>query len=106
MGQPTVHVLTVLELLQTHQRLNGAEIARRLDVSVRTVRRYMLALQELGVPITSEPGRSGAYSLVGGFKLPPSMRAGISSAGATCATRCALFGWIVCRPCAKVRPDF
>ncbi|WP_108124092.1 helix-turn-helix transcriptional regulator [Saccharospirillum mangrovi] len=73
MSRPTTRVLTLLELLQTHRRLSGAEIARRLEVDGRTVRRYIQALEELGVPVVAERGRDGGYSLVAGFKLPPMM---------------------------------
>jgi biotin operon repressor len=66
-------VLAALELLQTHKRISGAELARRLDVSVRTVRRYITALEDIGIPITADQGRAGAYTLVAGFKLPPMM---------------------------------
>lgn len=71
MSRPTTRVLTVLELLQTHGRMSGAELARRLEVDRRTVRRYIAALEEIGIPITAERGRDGAYMLVAGFKLPP-----------------------------------
>jgi len=73
MSRPTTRVLTVLELLQTHGRMSGSELARRLEVDGRTVRRYILKLEELGIPITAERGRDGAYMLVAGFKLPPMM---------------------------------
>jgi len=71
--RPTTRVLAALELLQTHKRISGAELARRLDVSVRTVRRYIAALEDIGIPVTAEQGRDGAYTLVAGFKLPPMM---------------------------------
>src|SRR5919199_1710307 len=70
---PTTRVLTVLELLQSHQRLSGAELAERLEVDRRTVRRYVTMLQELGIPIEGERGRYGSYRLRPGFKLPPLM---------------------------------
>jgi predicted DNA-binding transcriptional regulator YafY len=73
MGHPTTRVLAVLELLQAHGRLTGTEIARRLEVDVRTVRRYIALLEEIGIPITAERGRYGGYMLVAGFKLPPMM---------------------------------
>ncbi len=73
MSRPTTRVLTVLELLQTHGRMSGSELAQRLEVDRRTVRRYIVALEELGIPITAERGRDGAYMLVAGFKLPPMM---------------------------------
>jgi predicted DNA-binding transcriptional regulator YafY len=73
MAHPATRVLAVLELLQTHGRMSGAELARRLDVDGRTLRRYISSLEDLGIPITSERGRHGAYLLVAGFKLPPMM---------------------------------
>ena len=73
MYSPTTRVLTVLELLQTHGRMSGTELAARLEVDVRTLRRYIARLDELGIPVTAERGRHGHYSLVAGFKLPPMM---------------------------------
>lgn len=71
--QPTSRVLTVLELLQTYGQMNGGELAGRLEVDARTVRRYVTTLQDMGVPIESEPGRYGGYALRPGYKLPPLM---------------------------------
>ncbi|HEU5441314.1 MAG TPA: YafY family protein [Ktedonobacterales bacterium] len=73
MYHPTTRVLTVLELLQSHHRLSGPELARRLEVDVRTVRRYVAMLQELGIPVEGGRGRYGAYRLRAGYKLPPLM---------------------------------
>jgi len=73
MPHPTTRVLAVLELLQSRGRISGPELARRIDVDVRTLRRYIALLEELGIPITTERGRYGAYMLVAGFKLPPMM---------------------------------
>src|SRR4249920_2570 len=73
MYHPTTRVLGVLELLQTHRRMSGAELARRIKVDGRTLRRYISRLEEIGVPITTERGRHGAYMLVAGYKLPPMM---------------------------------
>jgi predicted DNA-binding transcriptional regulator YafY len=73
MSRPTARVLAALELLQTHGRMSGSELARRLEVDPRTVRRYVVTLEELGIPITAERGRDGHYALVAGFKLPPMM---------------------------------
>ena len=70
---PTTRVLTVLEMLQSHPRLTGAEIARRLQVDVRTARRYIAMLEELGIPVTADRGPHGGYRLMPGFKLPPLM---------------------------------
>ena len=73
MYHPTTRVLAVLALLQTHGRLTGSELAQRLEVNVRTLRRYIVMLQDLGIPIDAERGRNGAYVLSAGFKLPPMM---------------------------------
>ena len=73
MSHPTTRVLTVLELLQSRSRLSGAELADRLEVDPRTVRRYVSTLQDLGVPVESEAGRYGGYRLRPGYKLPPMM---------------------------------
>src|ERR1700709_2260615 len=70
---PPTRVLAVRELLQKHGRVSGAELARKLEVDRRTVRRYISMLEELGIPITAEQGRDGGYRLVAGFKLPPMM---------------------------------
>jgi predicted DNA-binding transcriptional regulator YafY len=71
--RPTTRVLTALELLQSRSRMSGAELADRLSVDRRTVRRYITVLQDLGVPIESETGRFGGYRLRPGYKLPPMM---------------------------------
>jgi predicted DNA-binding transcriptional regulator YafY len=63
----------MLELLQARGRMGGPELARRLEVGERTVRRYVAMLQEMGVPVEAERGRYGAYALRPGFKLPPIM---------------------------------
>lgn len=67
----TARLLSLLELLQAHGTLSGAELARRLGVDGRTVRRYVVARETMGIPITAEPGRAGGYALVAGYKLPP-----------------------------------
>jgi len=71
MYHPTTRVLTVLELLQARGRLSGPEIAERLEVDLRTVRRYVTMLQDLGIPVETERGRHGGYKLRPGFRLPP-----------------------------------
>lgn len=73
MAKPTLRVLAVLELLQSHGQLSGAELARRVEVDPRTLRRYIAMLEEMGIPITTEQGRYGGYRLVPGYKLPPMM---------------------------------
>lgn len=71
MYHPTSRVLTVLELLQSHGTITGPELAARLEMDVRTVRRYIMHLQDVGIPVESTIGRYGGYRLRPGFKLPP-----------------------------------
>src|SRR5258708_39439098 len=51
--------------------MTGAELARRLEVNIRTVRDYIEMLLDLGIPVEAERGRYGAYRLRTGYKLPP-----------------------------------
>lgn len=71
--RPTGRVLATLELLQVHGQMTGAELARRLEVDSRTVRKYIETLRDLGVPIEARRGRAGAYRLRSGTRLPPLM---------------------------------
>lgn len=73
MYSPTTRLLTVLELLQSYKQMSGSEMARRLEVDVRTVRRYIVMLQDMGIPVEAERGPYGAYQLHRGHKLPPLM---------------------------------
>jgi predicted DNA-binding transcriptional regulator YafY len=70
-SHPATRILAVLELLQNHGQLSGSQLAGRLGVDGRTVRRYIARLEQLGIPIATEQGRHGGYTLVSGFKLPP-----------------------------------
>lgn len=72
-AQPVARLLAALELLQTHRRVTGGELAERLQVDRRTARRYVARLIEMGVPIDTDRGRDGAYRLTAGYKLPPMM---------------------------------
>ena len=63
----------MLELLETRGRVSGRELAERLEVDPRTVRRYAVKLEELGIPVEAERGPYGGYRLRPGFKLPPLM---------------------------------
>lgn len=73
MYHPTSRVLAILELLQARAYMSGPELAARLEVDVRTIRRYIIMLQEVGIPIEAVIGRYGGYRLRPGFKLPPLM---------------------------------
>jgi predicted DNA-binding transcriptional regulator YafY len=66
-------VLVLLEALQAAPSLSGPELARRLGVDVRTVRRDVVSLQELGIPVAAERGPGGGYRLLPGYRMPPLM---------------------------------
>ncbi len=73
MYDPSMRVLTVLELLQARERVTGKQLAEHLEVSDRTVQRYIMRLQDLGVPVESTRGPGGYYRLKPGFRIPPLM---------------------------------
>ena len=73
MSYTTTRVLTMLEMLQSRKQFSGPELAERLEVNARTVRRYITTLQDLGFPVETVRGRYGAYRLRPGYKLPPLM---------------------------------
>ncbi|MFF3982899.1 helix-turn-helix transcriptional regulator [Streptomyces sp. NPDC001828] len=98
MAKPIARVLTLLELLQSGGTRTVSELAGRLDVDERTVRRYVQHLLDLDVPVESVRGRYGGYRLAPGHRMPPLMlsddealavllglaageRAGLTSAG-------------------------
>jgi predicted DNA-binding transcriptional regulator YafY len=66
-------VLTLLELLQSGGTRTAAELADRLSVDARTVRRYVGHLADLDVPVEAVRGRYGGYRLAPGYRMPPLM---------------------------------
>src|SRR5690349_11690155 len=73
MYSPTTRLLTILEILQSRNEVSGPELAATLEVDVRSVRRYVTMLRDMGIPVESDPGRYGTYYLRPGFRLPPLM---------------------------------
>lgn len=67
----TARTLALLSLLQTHRHWGGGELAVRLGVSERTVRRDIDRLRQLGYPVDAAPGVDGGYQLAAGAHLPP-----------------------------------
>lgn len=70
-GDPASRVLRLLALLQTGRAWAGADLARRLDVSRRTLRRDVDRLREFGYAIAGTPGPGGSYRLGAGAVVPP-----------------------------------
>ncbi|WP_262282241.1 YafY family protein [Micromonospora sp. MA102] len=73
MTRPTARVLALLEILQAGGSFTVADLAGRLGVDERTVRRYATHLADLGIPVEARRGRYGGYRLAPGYKLPPLM---------------------------------
>jgi predicted DNA-binding transcriptional regulator YafY len=71
MANTSSRTLRLLSLLQTHRFWPGVELASRLDVSDRTLRRDVERLRELGYPVTSSRGVEGGYQLGSGGSMPP-----------------------------------
>ena len=70
-NDPTGRALQLLSLLQTHRVWRGAELAERLEVTERTVRRDVDRLRHLGYPVEATSGTDGGYRLAIGAHLPP-----------------------------------
>lgn len=71
MANVATRLISIILMLQRRGTLKAGELAEELGVSERTVHRYMGMLDELGIPIYSERGPYGGFSLVRGYKLPP-----------------------------------
>jgi predicted DNA-binding transcriptional regulator YafY len=71
MANTSSRMLRLLSLLQTHRYWPGGELADRLEVSVRTLRRDVDRLRDLGYPVDAHRGVDGGYQLAAGAALPP-----------------------------------
>lgn len=71
MYYPSTRLLSILDLLRAHGQLTATALAQYLEVDVRTVRRYVTMLQDLGMPVETVHGRHGGYRLRSGYRMPP-----------------------------------
>jgi predicted DNA-binding transcriptional regulator YafY len=71
MANTSARMLRLLSLLQTHRYWPGPELADRLEVSERTLRRDVDRLRELGYPVDANRGVAGGYQLQAGAAVPP-----------------------------------
>lgn len=71
MLETSARLLRLLSLLQSRRDWTGAELTDRLDVGLRTVRRDIDRLRDLGYPVDATPGAAGGYRLGAGAALPP-----------------------------------
>jgi predicted DNA-binding transcriptional regulator YafY len=70
-NDPSARLLRLLSLLQSRREWSGSELAERLGVTDRTVRRDIDRLRELDYPVDSATGTAGGYRLASGKNLPP-----------------------------------
>jgi len=73
MSRPASRLLAFLELLQSRPVVDGRGAATDLGVTERTIRRYAVALHDIGIPVDGQPGIGGGYRLRAGTRLPPLM---------------------------------
>ena len=71
MSNVATRLLSLILMLQSRSTWKACELSGELNVSERTVHRYMAMLEEMGIPIYSERGPYGGFSLLRGYKLPP-----------------------------------
>jgi predicted DNA-binding transcriptional regulator YafY len=71
MLETSARLLGLLSLLQSRRAWTGPELAERLEVGVRTIRRDVERLRSLGYPVHAAPGVAGGYRLGAGAQLPP-----------------------------------
>jgi predicted DNA-binding transcriptional regulator YafY len=71
MPTTATRLINLILLLQRKPNQKAADLARELDVSVRTLHRYFEMLDEIGIPVYSERGPYGGFSLVRGYRMPP-----------------------------------
>jgi predicted DNA-binding transcriptional regulator YafY len=71
MTNSATRLINLIMLLQRQPNRKAGDLADELGVSIRTVHRYFGMLEELGIPLYSERGPAGGFSLVRGYKMPP-----------------------------------
>jgi predicted DNA-binding transcriptional regulator YafY len=71
MSNTATRLMTLIMLLQRRPNQKAGDLADALGVSVRSLHRYIGMLEEMGIPIYSERGPAGGFSLVRGYKMPP-----------------------------------
>ena len=95
MGDTPGRMLELLSLLQSRQTWAGIELAGRLEVTERTVRRDVDRLRVLGYPVQAVPGRYGGYRLGRGGRLPPLLLNDDEAVAVAIGLRAAVDGTVV-----------
>ncbi len=71
MTNAATRLITLIMLLQRQPNQKAAVLAGELGVSVRSLHRYIQQLEEMGIPVYSERGPKGGFSLARGYRMPP-----------------------------------
>jgi predicted DNA-binding transcriptional regulator YafY len=95
MIETSARLLALLSLLQMRREWAGSELADRLEVGPRTIRRDIDKLRSLGYPIESAPGAAGGYRLGSGAQLPPLLLEDAEAVAVAVGLRTAAAGSIV-----------
>lgn len=71
MPNTATRLMTLLMLLQRQPNQKASALAEKLGISVRSLHRYIGMLDDMGIPVYSERGPYGGFSLVRGYRMPP-----------------------------------
>jgi predicted DNA-binding transcriptional regulator YafY len=93
-SSPSARLLELLSLLQTRPHWSAPELAERLAITERTVRRDMARLRNLGYPVVADAGRAGGYQLGRGGALPPLLLTDDESVAVAVGLRAAASGGV------------
>src|SRR4051794_11032029 len=103
MLETSARLLRLLSLLQARRYWAGAELAERLEVTSRTLRRDVEKLRTLGYPVNAAAGRAGGYQLGAGAELPPLLLSDDEALAVTLGLRTAASGTVAGMEEAAVR---
>jgi predicted DNA-binding transcriptional regulator YafY len=93
-GETSARLLTLLSLLQSRPFWNGLELAERMEVTPRTVRRDVTRLRDLGYPVEAMSGPYGGYQLGAGGRLPPLLLSDDEAVAVVLGLEAAAFGTV------------
>jgi predicted DNA-binding transcriptional regulator YafY len=94
MAETSARLLALLSMLQARPFWNGIELAERMGVTPRTVRRDVTRLRELGYPVEATPGPIGGYRLGAGGRLPPLLLSDEEAVAVVLGLEAAAFGTV------------
>ena len=95
MESSSARLLALLSLLQSRPHWSAPELAERLSITTRTVRRDIRRLRELGYPVVAEAGPAGGYELGAGGRLPPLLLTDDESVAVAVGLRAAASGGVI-----------